>query len=154
MTLTELWSAVARGDSNSARAAYLHRVMRERGSQLIKGQHDVMADWQLVIGQNGGNDVVVDLGDMAVVRIGDTAWHHWVCREDGRISFEMLIAADQTAMDSDAKLVVERSITARGQTAELFHWFNRSRTGLATRRTGSKIIGGLALAIGEPVANG
>lgn len=154
MTLTELWLAVAHGISSSARAAYLHRAMRERGGHLIKGQDDVMADWQLVIGQNDDSAVIVDLGDMAVVRIGGTDWHHWVRREDGRISFEMLIAADQTASDSNAELVVERSITAHGQTAELFHSFNRSSTGLANRRTGSRISGGLAFAIGEPVVNG
>lgn len=154
MTLTELWTAMARGDGSVLASAYLHRVMRERGADLIKGRDDVAADWHSVIGQGGDCIVLADLGDLAVVRIGDVTWHHWVSREDGRISFEVLIAADQITKAPDAERVIEHSITAGGRTAELFHWFGRDSTGQPMRRTGSRILGELAPAVGEPLRNG
>ena len=77
---------------------------RERGGVLFKGRFDVDADWELVLGAGGQCIIIADLGDMAVVRLGDAVWHHWVRREAGRIAFEVLIADEGDLGDDKSKL--------------------------------------------------
>jgi hypothetical protein len=139
MTLSELWAALARGEREALQTAYLHRVMRERDGVLIKGRQNVAADWDAVLGGGGACEVIADLGDMAVVRVGNTVWHHWVRREDGRIGFEVLIAAEGDCKDD--RSVVERSVTANGQIAELFHLFHQDASEATRRQIGSRVLG-------------
>jgi hypothetical protein len=152
MTLTELWTAMATGNTSVPESAMLHRIMRERGASLIKGRDDVIADWVAVLARGGSFSVIADLGDMAVIQAGDRHIHHWVRREDDRIAFDMVIEASGSAMDMPGA-VIERRIDAAGQTAQLFHLFGEGDAGRLMRRIGSRILGTGMIAIGLPIAN-
>ena len=152
MTLSDLWQTLAGGNRGAVQAAYLHRAMRERGGVLFKGRFDVDADWELVLGAGGECIIIADLGDMAVVRLGDAVWHHWVRREAGRIAFEVLIADEGDL--GDESVVVERSVTVHGQTAELFHLFSGDESGAQRRSVGSRIMDSAHAAISAAFRNG
>jgi kynureninase len=148
ISLMELWNAMAAGDSSVLEPATLHRVMRERGARLIKGRDDVAADWAIVLA-GGTCQVIADLGDMAVVQIGDRQFHHWVRREDGWIAYEVVIEARDASVGL-VGAVIERVIVANDQTAELFHLFEKD----TERRIGSRVSGTDWLAISEAIGNG
>jgi hypothetical protein len=148
ISLTELWNAMAAGDISVLEPATLHRVMRERGARLIKGRDDVAADWGDVLA-GGACQVLADLGDMAVVQIGDRQIHHWVRREDGRIAYEMVVEASDLTVTM-AGAVIERVIVADDQTAELFHVFEKD----TECRIGSRILATKLIAVSGTIGNG
>jgi hypothetical protein len=152
MTLTELWAAMAAGERGVLESAMLHRVMRERGASLIKGRDDVAADSIAILAGASSCSDIADLGDMAVIRIGDRHIHHWVRREQGRIAYEIVIEASGAALDIESA-VIERRVVAADQTAELFHLFGEDAAGRPERRIGSRILGTDLIAISLPIAN-
>ena len=151
MTLNDLWAAMARGEQAVLDGAYLHRVMRERGDALIKGREDIGADWAVIMTAGKACEIIADLGDMAVVRVGGIVWHHWVRREAGRIAFEIVVSGGSAIVGSP---LVERAIEAHGRRAELFHIFSSSGDESPVRHIGSRIIGTDQVAVSGPLPNG
>ena len=156
MRLGELWRAACAGDVPALEAAYLHRVHRERGRFYLKGIADVTDDWGTVIGVRRDCEVLADLGDAALVRVGERHWHHWVAREDGRIAREVLVAEDGPALAGEADLAIERELSEAGGTARLAHQFIVAADGTSLRQVVSRfeVDGEVRVAVGEAVANG
>ena len=153
MKLTDLWTAMVAGDCSVLAPAYLHRVMRERGSDMIKGREDVASDWAIIVANHPQCAVIVDLGDMAIIQIGDATYHHWVRREGGRIAFEVLILAKIDALPTD-NFIIERQINFDGKCAELFHLFRVDGNHAHVRCLGSRIVGTSLVAVGAQIFNG
>lgn len=151
MTLSDLWAAMARGEQAVLDSAYLHRVMRERGDAPNKGREDVGADWAVIMTAGEACEIIADLGDMAVIRVGGIVWHHWVRREAGRIAFEIVVSGGSAIVGSP---VVERTIEANGRRAELFHILSSSADGSPVRHIGSRIIGTDQVVVSGPILNG
>lgn len=153
MKLTDLWTAMVAGDHSALEPAYLHRAVRERGSDLIKGREDIAADWAVIGANHPQCAVIVDLGDMAIVEIGDAIYHHWVRREDGPIAFEVLISGTEGHGLNNVTEVVERRVEFEGQTAELYHLFEVGIEGENLRRTGSRILATSHKAVSAHIPN-
>lgn len=153
MKLTDLWTAMVAGDHSALELAYLHRVMRERGGDMMKGREDVASDWAIIVANHPQCAVIVDLGDMAIIEIGDATYHHWVRREDGWIAFEVLILAKISGLSTD-DCVIERQIKFDGKCAELFHLFRVDGNHAHLRCLGSRIVGTSLVAVGAQILNG
>jgi hypothetical protein len=140
--LGELWAALCTGDAAVLDAAYLHRVHRERGRVYLKGREDIAADWGTVLGLERQCEVVADLGDAAVVRLGGRSWHHWVRRESGWIAREVLVVEGGPGLDDGHALVTEREINSGSSRMQLAHLFTEAAEGSPLRHVVSRFTAG------------
>jgi hypothetical protein len=156
MKLGELWAALCAGDPTVLETAYLHRAHRERGSLYLKGREDIAADWGCILGIGRRYELLVDLGDAAMVRTPAGVWHHWVRREGSRIAREVLVAENGRGLSPSDVLVSERELGFGAVTAELAHLLTKAAEGSPLRHIVSRFhIEGVArLAIGVAVPNG
>jgi hypothetical protein len=154
--LGELWAALCAGDAAVIDRAYLHRAHRERGRVYLKGREDIAVDWGAVLGAERQCEIVADLGDAAVIRLGGRVWHHWVRREADWIARELLVAEGGRGLGASDVLVSEREVRSSAGSMQLGHLFTQAAEGSPLRHVVSRFAASYEerIAVGEAVPNG